>query len=182
MALLSGLILGAIYLVPGPEPPEPESLAQVILRGHSGQVNAVAFAPDGLTLTSGGEDHSAVLWDVAMDRREPRILEHDAPVYAVAFAPDGRTLATGGLDAIIRLWDATTGDQRVTLKGHRGAVRALAFAPDGQTLASAGWDGIIRLWHPAARQARAALHGHTGASTPSRSPRMAGPSLRRRRT
>src|SRR5262249_8370343 len=162
MALLAGLVSAAIALVPSPEQQEPESLAPVILRGHTERVHAVGFAPDGHTLASGGEDHIAVLWDVTANGREPRILEHEAPVHALAFAPDGRTLATGGLDAIVQLWDTATGEKRVTLKGHTGAVRALAFAPDGQTLASAGWDGLIRLWHPATGRARATLHGHTG--------------------
>ena len=86
-ALLSGLILVAIHLVPGPEQQEPESLAQVILRGHRDQVNAVAFAPDGRTLASGGEDCTAVLCDVATSREQPRILQHEAPIYMLSRSP-----------------------------------------------------------------------------------------------
>src|SRR5262249_26459739 len=93
MALLAGLLFLVIYLV---SEPDPDSLARAILRGHTGQVNAVAFAPDGRTLASGGADHLARLWNVTTQGGEPRILEHAASVFALAFAPDGRTLATGG--------------------------------------------------------------------------------------
>jgi WD domain, G-beta repeat len=116
-ALLSGLILMAIYLVPGPEQQEPESLAHLILRGHRGLVNAVAFAPDGWTLASGGEDQTDVLWDLASDGRESRILEHEAPVYALTFAPDGRTLASGATDLTVRLWDVAAGRERAACDG-----------------------------------------------------------------
>src|SRR5262249_62223268 len=79
MALLAGLVPAAIALVPSPEQQEPESLAPVILRGHTGRVHAVAFAPDGHTPASGGEDQLARPWDVTAHGRAPRVPDPAGP-------------------------------------------------------------------------------------------------------
>ena len=51
-AYLSGLVLVAFSLVRSPDQQEPQALTPLILRGHTDQVNAVAFAPNGRTLAS----------------------------------------------------------------------------------------------------------------------------------
>src|SRR5262245_58669289 len=74
------------------------------LRGHSGAVWTVAFAPDGKTLASGGSDRKIRLWDVAA-WREIRALECESSgSRCLAFAPDGATLASGHPDGAVRLW------------------------------------------------------------------------------
>ncbi|MGC9497717.1 WD40 repeat domain-containing protein [Streptomyces sp. WG7] len=128
------------------------------LPGHEGVGSAVAFAPDGETLASGGHDGTVRLWDTAgpgaAGAGEPlgeplRIT--GAPVGAVAYSPDGALLVAAGHGGAVRLWDARERERPRPvgrpLVSHDGeTVVAVAFAPDGGTLATAGDDGTVRLW------------------------------------
>jgi WD40 repeat protein/serine/threonine protein kinase len=112
-------------------------------RGHSGAVRAVAFAPDGKSLVSGGEDGIRV-WD-ARGRRLRDLAGHEGTVTGLAFAPNGR-LASAGLDCGVRLWDLAARDPRRALLRHPAPVRAVAFHPAGRQVASACADRAVRLW------------------------------------
>ena len=127
--------------------------------GHSGRVLAVAYAPDGATLASGGEDGAVRIWDTRTGQQH-ELTGHTGQVNAVAYAPDGATLATGGDDGIVRIWDTRTGQQH-ELTGQTGQVNAVAYAPDGATLATGGDDGIVRIWDTRTGQQHE-LTGQTG--------------------
>ena len=157
-ALRSGLHAWTAW--PSWPPPDLPSDALIrVLTGHRGPVNAVAIAPDGTWLATGGGDGTVRTW-AADGTPRATLTGHDGPVRAVAIAPDGTWLATGSDDGTARTW-AADGTPRATLTGHHGPVSAVAIAPDGTWLATAGDDGTARTW-AADGTPRATLTGHRG--------------------
>jgi WD40 repeat protein len=138
------------------------------LEGHRGEVEQLAFAPDGSLLASAARDRTVRLWD-PVTGREVRRLEGKlelAPdveqpglparsqrgVVGMAFSPDGKTLAAAASDPTFRLWDVATGKELPPPTGDRCEVTALAFLPGGTTILSGGWDGLVRVWDLAGRK------------------------------
>src|SRR5258707_13305458 len=131
------------------------------LSGHRGNVNALAFSPDGTQLFAAGGE-SGVLgetrqWNVADGNLARTFGGHRDALYAVAVSPDGTTLATGGYDQKIKLWKTASGEEIKTLSGHNGCVFGLAFRPDGKILASASADRTVKLWDVASGERRDTL-------------------------
>jgi WD40 repeat protein len=123
----------------------PTQLSKV-LKGHSGDVNTVAFSPDGQQLASGSNDHSVKLWDINTGKEISTFTDAQDDILTVAFHPDGHLLAAGGNEQTIQLWDLNTKEKTGTLVGHQGIIHSIAFSPDGQTLVSGSWDKTVRLW------------------------------------
>jgi eukaryotic-like serine/threonine-protein kinase len=109
-------------------------------------VKAVAFSPDGKTLTTGCQDGAVRLWEVDTGRLREPSPRHQGPVLAVAFSPDGKRLATGGGDRAARLWDVPTGVALGPPLWHADAVQAVAWSPDGRQILTGGRDRIAQRW------------------------------------
>jgi WD40 repeat protein/serine/threonine protein kinase len=141
------------------------------LGGHPGNVQGVAFHPDGLRLACavavwdaaakayGGE---VKVWDVAKRREVLTLPRHAGAASAVAFSPDGRWLADASWDGKARVWNAVTGRKVLTLAGHSHRVLAVAFSPNGQRLATASADQTVKVWNAATGKVERTLAGHKG--------------------
>jgi WD40 repeat protein len=114
------------------------------LRGHSEQVNSVAFSPDDTTLASGSKDKTIKIWDLSTCKERATLRGHTEYVQSVAFSPDGKSLVSGSGDKTIKVWDVTTGEQQGQFPGYESC--RVAFSPDGNTLAAGGSCGEIKLW------------------------------------
>jgi len=144
--------------------------ARAELVGHRGTVYALAVAPDGSWLASGGSDGTVRIWDVETATTRVTLGQGPLPppaagntraVRSLALAPDGSWLAAGYGHGEIRLWrtggDGLPGGAATTLPGHDLCVYGLAASPDGRLLASCGGDGSIRVWDPASGAALALM-------------------------
>jgi WD40 repeat protein len=118
----------------------------VTLAGHTSEVNAAAFSPDGKRVVTASEDNTARVWDATTGIPVTAPLEHQSAVTAAAFSLDGTRVVTASADNTARVWDATTGKPVTAPLEHQGPVWTAAFSPDGTRVVTASYDQTARVW------------------------------------
>ena len=159
--------------------------------GHSQDVRAVAFSPDGRLALSGSDDDKLKLWEVASGREIGTFFGHDLPVRSVAFSPDGTLALSGSDDETLKLWDVVSGREvrsfraksralmpggsiaisydiairmreRAQHAGFRGSIYSVAFSPDGTLAVSASRYDKLILWDVSSGAELKTFFGHDG--------------------
>jgi WD40 repeat protein/tRNA A-37 threonylcarbamoyl transferase component Bud32 len=131
-----------------------------VLSGHTDDVLAVRFSPDGKRIASGGYDGTVRVWETVSARPIATLDGHASTVHGVAWSETAGLLASASADRTVRLWDART-LKLVKVLPHASTVYAVAFNPNGTRLAAGCEDNTIRLWDVKTREEVAELLGHT---------------------
>ncbi|MCC7164230.1 MAG: caspase family protein, partial [Anaerolineae bacterium] len=97
------------------------------LKGHTLEINCLAFSPDGSTLASGSRDRMIIFWDVKTQHQIGELKASTDEVTSIAFSPNGKLLASGSggfSDQAnpVYLWDVKTRQLNGELHGHIGSV------------------------------------------------------------
>lgn len=110
------------------------------------------YAPDGLSLISGGRDAQLKVWSLPDYQLINNIAAHMFSVYTIAFHPTQPYFATCSQDKSIKLWGSDDFKLYKILslekntEGHFHSINKLIWSSDGQYLISTGDDRQVMVW------------------------------------
>jgi WD40 repeat protein len=149
---------------------DTRTITQLLLRGHTDTVTAVAVSGDGAVAVSASDDGTVRLWSLPTGRAVATLtirelppgseqvkLVSDGRVLAInpwsfakpqtlAASPDGRWLAVCLGDDTIRLFSLPEGRPGPVLSGEKERIRGMLFPAGGQTLVSWSSAGAVTVW------------------------------------
>ncbi|KAK2154836.1 hypothetical protein LSH36_256g05021 [Paralvinella palmiformis] len=125
-------------------------------QGHTNEVNAIKWDPQGLLLASCSDDMTLKIWSMKQDQHVHNLQAHIKEIYTIKWSPTGPgtsnpnsplILASASFDSTVRLWDVDRGVCIHTLTRHHEPVYSVAFSPDGKFLASGSFDKCVHIWN-----------------------------------
>ncbi|HEU4420657.1 MAG TPA: hypothetical protein VFT55_17090 [Planctomycetota bacterium] len=133
------------------------------MRGHAGEVLAVALTRTKQHVISGAMDHTVRIWSVGNARCEHELAGlHDA-VEAVAVSDDCQLVAGSSRDGMVCIWDSKSSSMLHRVATQQHGVHALAFMPGSRTLLAAGADGVVHFIDAGNGTITGKVLGHQGA-------------------
>ena len=97
------------------------------LRGHAGDVAALAVNGDATILYSGSEDRTIKVWDLRAGRELRTLRGHMGDITSLALSGDGKRLFSGSMDRTVKIWDLELGIEVLSMRGHANGVTSLAL-------------------------------------------------------
>jgi len=157
MSLLKKIL--PLLLLAGTLPARAQKMKMILPVGHTAQVFAAVFSPEGSKILTSSEENAAKLWDaktgmLLVNLKPPMNYLKLAEAH---FSPDGKKIITlfqadkqeSALIPVydlVSVWDAGTGRRLFNLAIDHGHFRTANFSPDGRTIVSSLTDNSCKIW------------------------------------
>ena len=96
----------------------------------AGQLQNLAFSPDGAYIAALSTGSRIVLWDAASGERLLTSPQFTTMQLSVAFSADGQTLYSGGQDGQVITWDPATGEPVSAFNTENRSIPSIVGLPD----------------------------------------------------
>ncbi|CAG0878531.1 unnamed protein product [Darwinula stevensoni] len=115
--------------------------------GVSKNITAVGFQENGRWMFTGGEDHTARIWDLRSRSFEcQRIFQLTAPVNCAFLHPNQAALIVGDQSGVIHIWDLKTNHYEQLVPEPDASVQSVCVSPRGDLMAAVNNKGIAYIW------------------------------------
>jgi WD40 repeat protein len=144
------VLLGLFILSSGPARADFGFVLETRWEAATGEVRALAFAPDGSRLVVGGE-RSGSVFAIQEGKVQPlgTLSGPRKAALGAAVSPDGKTIALVDGAGSLFLYDAQTLSLLTNVaKAHKGKATAVSFTGDGAYVLTGGEDGRVKAWTP----------------------------------
>ncbi len=114
--------------------------------GHTGQISSIAFSSDGMTMVTGSNDKSFIVWDLMSKKILKNIPNaHNDWINTCGFMNTKPELfITGSNDFNLKIWNTSDWSQKAILKGHTSPVTSV-YTSEGFII-SGSVDGSVKVW------------------------------------
>lgn len=127
-------------------------------KGHTANIIAIAFSPDGHYIATGDNQGTIVIWNRADRSVVRRIKAHDGEVRHLLFIAGRNELASAGRDGSVNIWGISGTELLGTLlPPSEYAVTSLTGTTDGQFIYAALEDMTVKGWNVSLRTLRNTL-------------------------
>ncbi|KAF7975275.1 hypothetical protein HWV62_10164 [Athelia sp. TMB] len=117
--------------------------------GHTHEVSAVAYSPNGRRIASASLDGTIRVRDTETgEELWAPFQRHSKAVLSIAYSPSGRHIVSGSFDDTVQIWDSETGEAvgESPFK-HYAGVNCVTYSSDGMHILSCAINGLVRIWN-----------------------------------
>ncbi|ORX46795.1 WD40 repeat-like protein [Hesseltinella vesiculosa] len=133
-------------------------------QGHYYDMNTLAYAPDGQTMVTGGDDGKVKVWNASSGFCFVTFSDHKSGVQAVSFAKQGQVVFSASMDGTVRAFDLVRyRNFRTFTSPNPVQFTSLAVDPSGEIVCAGTMDSFeIYVWSVQTGKLLDVLAGHEG--------------------